>query len=132
MLAEKITALILDQIEFEDAELETLAEQAFANIAGLTRATLEFEAAAGLEPDSTAGLEIGSNLVDLAGEFGKAFPSLSPDQKARIKALFAGVFENVNEALETAGENLFNWTLDTITSTQALTAYVNKPAPQPE
>jgi hypothetical protein len=128
MISEKLANLILAGIDFTNKELEALVEAQTIKTAAMTAAGINMENVIAEEfPEEDARqkfLEIAGGIVDFATEVGKAFPALTEEQRQRFKDLFAIVFDVESEAVETAGEALFNASVDGLGSIQALNNYV--------
>lgn len=135
MITQKIFDLILNRVDFNNDELEALVEAQTIKSAAAIEAALKMESIIQSEfaddPEvQTKTTEIAEGIVDLASELGSAFPQLSTEQADRFKELFAVVFESQSDAVETAGQNLFNAAVDSLQSIQALVNYVNGLDPQ--
>ena len=135
MITQKIFDLILTRVDFNNDELEALVEAQTIKSATAIEAALKMESIIQTEfaddPEvQTKTTEIAEGIVDLASELGSAFPQLSTEQADRFKDLFATIFESQSDAVETAGQNLFNAGVDSLQSIQALVNYVNGLDPQ--
>ena len=135
MITQKIFDLILTRVDFNNDELEALVEAQTIKSAIAIEAALKMESIIQTEfaddPEvQTKTTEIAEGIVDLASELGSAFPQLSTEQADRFKELFATIFESQSDAVETAGQNLFNAGVDSLQSIQALVNYVNGLDPQ--
>lgn len=135
MITQKIFDLILTRVDFNNDELEALVEAQTIKSATAIEAALKMESIIQTEfaddPEvQTKTTEIAEGIVDLASELGSAFPQLSTEQADRFKELFATIFESQSDAVETAGQNLFNAGVDSLQSIQALVNYVNGLDPQ--
>ena len=135
MITQKIFDLILTRVDFNNDELEALVEAQTIKSAAAIEAALKMESIIQTEfaddPEvQTKTTEIAEGIVDLASELGSAFPQLSTEQADRFKELFATIFESQSDAVETAGQNLFNAGVDSLQSIQALVNYVNGLDPQ--
>ena len=135
MITQKIFDLILSRVDFNNDELELLVEAQTIKSAAAIEAALKMESIIQTEfaddPEvQTKTTEIAEGIVDLASELGSAFPQLSTEQADRFKELFATIFESQSDAVETAGQNLFNAGVNSLQSIQALVNYVNALDPQ--
>ena len=135
MITQKFFDLILNRVDFNNDELEALVEAQTIKSATAIEAALKMESIIQTEfaddPEvQTKTTEIAEGIVDLASELGSAFPQLSPEQADRFKELFATIFESQSDAVETAGQNLFNAGVDSLQSIQTLVNYVNALDPQ--
>lgn len=132
MLNQKIASLLIDRIDFQNDAFEVLVEDALVKGMAVSAAASQFEAVIADEfpedPDAQAKqLAIAEGVIDLASEIGSAFPSLTPDQRARFKNLFQTVFESESEAVEAAGETIFNESVEALGAIQALNEFVPDP-----
>lgn len=129
MLADKIGQLVVAQVNFNNKQLEAAVENLNAKNAALTRAAVKLE---GKAEDDEALNTVAEGCVELASEFGKAFPELDEDQVARVKGLFGDVFDNEDPEVEAAAEEIFNATLDYNLAAQELNRAVNERVPGDE
>lgn len=122
MFSEKISSLIVGNVDFVNDELEAKVETLIAKTAALTAAGMKFETLAG---EDGKALEAGEALVSLAGELGVAFPNLGSDQAERVKSVVALIFDNPSADLDAAGTEVFNAAVDTVVAAQDLNRYVD-------
>ena len=80
-LNQKIAGLVLQNIEFQNDEAETLVEGVVNATADLTSAGIKFDALAG---ESQTAQDAVEGLVDLAAEIGVAYPELTISSKALL------------------------------------------------
>lgn len=116
-LSDKLGALIVAQIDFQDDQLEALVNAS----AKATEATIAFAAAIG---DDEAANNAAASLVDLASEIGTAFPGLTAEQADKFKAIVSNVYEGESEEVDSLGEAIFNHAVDAVLAAKELNAYV--------
>jgi hypothetical protein len=118
---------IAERSQFQNAELKALltgyAQKSFA----LATANVEVEQICeDLGIDAVAKV----NALDkLSQQFGAAFPTITPDAKAAIKAAVIELVDEENSELETALENYFSAELDMETTYNETSAGVNALVP---
>ena len=123
MLSEKLAALALQCIDFQNDQLEAAVEKMNAAYGELFRAGLVFEnASAGA--DSSQVEKVSGGIVTLASTFGIFYDQLSPEQVDQLISAFADVFTAPTLDQEAAGENLFNACVKFIASAKALNQFV--------
>lgn len=120
-LSEKLGALIVAQIDFQDDQLEQATEKLVNAASKATEATISFAAAIG---DDEAANNAAASLVDLASEIGTAFPGLTAEQADKFKAIVANVYEGESEEVDALGESIFNHAVDAVLAAKDLNAYV--------
>lgn len=123
MLSEKIALKIQERTEFVNDELEAAVEGVTTATASLVKAGIDFDTVTGGNSDSEA---VADSIVDLASEFGIAFPNLQPAQVARVKGLFADVYTAPTPEAEAAGEAIFNATVDFDIAVQKVNEVANR------
>ena len=115
---EEFLGLVFEVTEVPgESNVEAATRQLFAD--GFNALTIVQK----LQSDADAGdnqiLDVSRSLTQLAKQFNNAFKSLTPDQKAEIKAVVAGIVTGSNE---TDAENYFNAVLDMVQSAQTYVA----------
>lgn len=121
-LRDSVRELAIELVDFQNDTLEQLIEDQNVAYGDMSEAAAKFEQVSeGAENNPLPGAQA---LVKLAGKFGLQKPDISPDGTEEVKTLIAQIYEDPNAEVETAGENLFNTSLDFIVKTQALNAYV--------
>lgn len=119
-IKDKISALIIQNVEVADEVLESLIEDLIEKTAQVTTAALVFEGQAG---NDEKAIQAGEGLVTLAAEFGTAFPDLTTEQAERVKAAVDVVFQGATPEQDAAGTTLFNTAVDTVLAAQELNDY---------
>lgn len=118
---------IADRSQFQNAELKALLTAYAQKSFTLATASVEVEQVCeDLEIDPIAKT---AALDNLSQQFGSAFPTLSPDAKAAIKAAIAEIVDEESAELETALENYFSAQLDMETTYNETSAGVNALVP---
>lgn len=117
-----VRELAIEQVNFTNKQREALVEAENEAYGELHRATLEFETEAlNADADPIPGA---TALVKLAGKIGNRQPDITDEEATETKGLINDIYENPNnEALETAGENLFAKALDFILKAKALNKF---------
>lgn len=121
-LNQKIAGLVLQNIEFQNDEAETLVEGVVTAIADLTAAGIKFDELAG---ESQSAQDAVEGLVDLAAEIGVAYPDLTAEQADKFKAIIANVFQGETPELDEAGQNVFNSAVNAVLDIKELNTYIN-------
>ena len=122
-LNQKIAGLVLQNIEFQNDEAETLVEGVVNATADLTSAGIKFDALAG---ESQSAQDAVEGLVDIAAEIGVAYPELTAEQADKFKAIIANVFQGETPELDEAGQNVFNSAVNSVLKIKELNAFINE------
>lgn len=126
-LEQKLSELIISQVDFIDDSLEAKVEEVLTSFGAAHRIGLQIDQQA--ENDQTVE-GVASGVLDLANEFGIAFKDLNGEQAARVKAAVRGIVTGDNEVLI---ENFFDACLDVIVKAKDLNNTVDDlNAPQEE
>lgn len=126
-LEQKLSELIITQVDFIDDSLEAKVEEVLTSFGAAHRIGLQIDQQA--ENDQTVE-GVASGVLDLANEFGIAFKDLNGEQAARVKAAVRGIVTGDNEVLI---ENFFDACLDVIVKAKDLNNTVDDlTAPQEE
>jgi len=124
MLTEQIASFLVEKTNFENDELETAIEGVITSAAALTKAGFDFEKAmADSEETPSESLnEVAKSIVGLAS--GISAQSMTPEKRAEIQGFFKSLFTSTTPALETAGEALFDATMQADAAIDAANALV--------
>jgi hypothetical protein len=122
-LNQKIAGLVLQNIEFQNDEAETLVEGVVTATADLTAAGIKFDALAG---ESQTAQDAVEGLVDLAAEIGVAYPELTAEQADKFKGIIANVYQGETPELDEAGQNVFNSAVNAVLAIKELNTYINQ------
>ena len=126
-LEQKLSELIISQVDFIDDSLEAKVEEVLTSFGAAHRIGLQIDQQA--ENDQTVE-GVASGVLDLANEFGIAFKDLNGEQAAGVKAAVRGIVTGDNEVLI---ENFFDACLDVIVKAKDLNNTVDDlNAPQEE
>lgn len=121
-LNQKIAGLVLQNIEFQNDEAETLVEGVVNATANLTSSGIKFDALAG---ESQTAQDAVEGLVDLAAEIGVAYPELTAEQADKFKGIIANVYQGETPELDEAGQNVFNSAVNAVLAIKELNTYIN-------
>lgn len=120
---EKITDLIIENVEFDSDAAEQAAEAAITAGGSLYRAALKFEAAGG-------DIEKAGSLITIAKFVGR-LDDLTPEQDQEIKDAVADIFGAPSAEQQEAGNEVFRAALDTINACETMNTAVNSLDDQP-
>lgn len=121
---QNITGALLETVEFNNDEREQLVENLMTKTAAVATSAVNFQTAIGEDVDGTLS-KGGKALIKLAGKLGTKFDSLTPEQTGMFKELIADIYENQSPEIDTAGQSLFNNSIDAIAAAQALSDFEN-------
>lgn len=114
---EKINQLVLEQIEYDDDQLESLDEAKTVAFGALHEAALNFEALGG-------EVEKSDSLIVLAGVFGSFLHLLTPEQTTKVSEAVDKIFGAPTPEQHTAGVAIFNTAVAAISATKSVNNYV--------
>lgn len=120
-LSEKISVLIIENVDFKNDALEAATEKLITKTFDLASASNAVEQAAG---GDESVLQVAEGVVTLAKTFGTAFRKLDDNQKTEVSNAVKSVVTGANEQ---AIESLFDACLETITAAQELNEVADTP-----
>ncbi len=115
---EEYIGLLLEVTEVPgESNVEAVSKRLFGELLTSITIAQKLQVLADAGDDEILG--VSSSLIALARQFNKAFKNLTPDQKAEISAVVAGVVTGANQA---EIEAFFNATLDVVGTAQEFVA----------